>query len=254
MRSWVGRGRLASWRAALPQTGMWRRVTPPLAAQDRLEIEEQARERARLLLDRYGVVFRDMLVRESGAFQWGAAFRALRLLELSGEAVSGRFFDGPAGLQFLSHRGLAVFRRLFGTDADGRGRAAPGRETFWLCALDPAAPVFAGLVLPGEGAPHRPPRRAEGTHLVFCGQELALVSEGRGKDLFIGPGPDDPATPELFTPLVHLLTRPEKPLRRVAVVRINGQPAVTSPYRPALMRVFQVTADHKGLSLTLRQP
>jgi hypothetical protein len=59
--------------------------------------------------------------------------------------------------------------------------------------------------------------------------------------------------PELFTPLVHLLTRRESPLRRVAVARINGQPAAASPYRQPLSELFQITADHKGLSLTLRQ-
>lgn len=259
-RTRTTRGRLAAWRAALPYEGVWRLVPPPPVVEgvegvedveDRLEIEERARERARLLLDRYGVVFREMLAREAGPFAWGAVFRALRLLELSGEAVSGRFFDGAPGLQFLSHRGLAVFRRLFGAEADGRRGAAPGRDVFWLCALDPAAPLLVGLVLPGEGSPPRPPRRAEGTHLVYCGQELAMVSEGRGRELFIGPGPDDPLMAELPAPLAHLLTRNENPLRRVAVARINGQPAVTSPYRQALARMFQVTADHKGLSLTL---
>jgi ATP-dependent Lhr-like helicase len=246
----VSRGRQASWRAALPWAGRWRRTEAVPAPEDDLERLELARERARLVLDRYGVVFRELLVRESGPFCFGQLWRALRLLELSGEAMSGRFFTEAAGVQFISHRGLAIFRRLTQSSPSGRtdGGGAWG-GVFWLCALDPAAPVLAGLALPGEGAPDRPPRRAEGTHLVFRDGDLALVSEGRGRELFIGPGADAPDLDRLFEPLVHLLTRRVNPLRRLAVARINGRSAATSPYLAALARVFSVTADHRGLSL-----
>jgi len=248
----ASRGRLASWRAALPQAGRWRRVEAVPAPGDEVERLELARERARIVLERYGVVFREMLVRESGPFSWGELWRALRLLELSGEALSGRFFAETTGVQFVSRRGLAVFRRLFGCEPVVAGEAAQGGEVFWLNALDPAAPVLTGLTLPGEGASTRPPRRAEGTHLVFRGGGLALVSEGRGRELFIGPGPDDPGLGELFAPLVHLLARRVDPRKRLGVSRINGQSAATSPYLAALARVFSVTADHKGLSLHAR--
>jgi ATP-dependent Lhr-like helicase len=245
----ASRGRLASWRAALPQAGRWRRAEAASAPEDEVERLERARERARIVLERYGVVFRELLVRESGPFSWGELWRALRLLELSGEALSGRFFTEAAGVQFLSRRGLAVFRRLFGGEP---AEAAPGGEVFWLNALDPAAPVLTGLTLPGEGAPTRPPRRAEGTHLVFRGGELVFASEGRGRELFIGPGPDDPGLGALFAPLVHLLARRVDPCKRLGVSRINGRSAAASPYLAALARFFSVTADHKGLSLHAR--
>ncbi len=250
-RSPVSRGRLASWRAALPRTGLWRLAPRPEVSHDVLDREERARERARLLLDRYGVVFREMVEREQGAFAWGMVFRSLRLLELAGEAMSGRFFAGISGIQFTAPRGLAHFRRAFPGDGGGDGRdgAVFGRAGYWLCALDPAAPILSGLTLPGQGSPGRPPRRAVGTHLVFRGTRLVMVSEGRGRDLYIGPGPDDPDPADLFSPLAHLLARRGDGARRVAVARINGLPAVASPYRETLARVFEVTAGHKDLSL-----
>ncbi|QLA15985.1 DEAD/DEAH box helicase [Desulfolutivibrio sulfoxidireducens] len=254
-RTRVSRGRQAFWRAALPRAGVWRLSPRPEPSGDRLELDERARERARLLLDRYGVVFREVLGREEGPFAWGAVFRALRLLELAGEAMSGRFFADVPGPQFISPRGLAVFRREFpGREgAGGKGGRVLGRAAYWLCALDPAAPILSGLALPGEGSPGRPPRRAEGTHLVFRGTGLVLVSEGRGRELFIGPGPDDPDPAALFSPLAHLLTRRGGSAGRLAVARINGLPAMESPYRATMGKVFEVTADHKGLSLHPRR-
>ncbi|NMC48785.1 MAG: ATP-dependent helicase, partial [Desulfovibrio sp.] len=249
-RTRVGRGRLAAWRSAMPQVGLWRRVEPAPRPGDELEEHERDRERARLLLDRYGVVFRELLVRESDQFSWGGVFRALRLLELSGEVVSGRFFDGPEGIQFASRRGVAVFRRLFGGREPGAPvGGAPAGDMVWMSALDPAAPLASGLALPGRDVPRRPPRRAGGTHLVFRGGELVFVSEGYGRDLFIGPEPEEEGIGHVFAPLSHLLSRRVRPLRRLAVAGVNGRPAATSPYLPALARVFQVTADHKGVNL-----
>lgn len=246
----VGRGRLAAWRSALPQVGLWRRAEPAPRPGDELERDERDRERARLLLDRYGVVFRELLVRESDPFSWGGVLRALRLLELSGEVVSGRFFDGPEGIQFASRRGVAVFRRLFGGREPGAPvGGTPEGDMVWMSALDPAVPVVTGLALPGRDVPRRPPRRAGGTHLVFRGGELVFVSEGYGRDLFIGPEPEEEGLGHVFAPLSHLLSRRARPLRRLAVAGVNGRPAATSPYLPALARVFQVTADHKGVNL-----
>ena len=58
---------------------------------DLLEIEERKKDRARMLLDRYGIVFRELLQREAPGFRWADVFRPLRLMELSGEVNILRF-------------------------------------------------------------------------------------------------------------------------------------------------------------------
>ncbi|HQK89284.1 MAG TPA: ATP-dependent helicase, partial [Acidobacteriota bacterium] len=101
----AGHGRrtgLARWRASRPWAGLWRALPADPEPADALERLELAKERVRLLLRRYGVVFRELLAGERPELRWGAVFPALRLMELSGEAVAGRFFDGVPGIQFAS--------------------------------------------------------------------------------------------------------------------------------------------------------
>ena len=55
---------------------------------------------ARRLLSRYGVVFRDVIARESVAPPWRELLRAYRRLEARGEIRGGRFVAGYVGEQF----------------------------------------------------------------------------------------------------------------------------------------------------------
>ena len=55
---------------------------------------------AQLLLNRYGIVFRDLLVLESNTPRWGLLLRMLRRLEDRGQIRGGRFVSGFGGEQF----------------------------------------------------------------------------------------------------------------------------------------------------------
>ena len=55
---------------------------------------------ARMLLARYGILFRDLLVRESNAPKWRDLLNILRRLEARGEVRGGRFVTGFGGEQF----------------------------------------------------------------------------------------------------------------------------------------------------------
>ncbi|HWH79106.1 MAG TPA: hypothetical protein VNT76_17110, partial [Candidatus Binatus sp.] len=59
-------------------------------------VERQARQ----LLDRYGIVFRDLLARESALPSWRSLLAIYRRLEARGEIRGGRFVDGFVGEQF----------------------------------------------------------------------------------------------------------------------------------------------------------
>ena len=62
--------------------------------------DERTMHWCRLLLRRYGVMFRDLLANESAAPSWGSLVRAYRRLEAKGEIRGGRFVAGVAGEQF----------------------------------------------------------------------------------------------------------------------------------------------------------
>ena len=98
--------RLAPLFGRLVSPGSPTQASEPL---DALDLEELNKDRVRVLLDRYGVLFRELLSRELPAFQWSRVFRSLRMMELSGEVLAGQFFEGVHGLQFASQ---AAYRRL----------------------------------------------------------------------------------------------------------------------------------------------
>ena len=67
-----------------------------------LRPRNEKRTARRLLLDRYGILFRELLQRELPAFRWSSVFRSLRIMELSGEILAGYFFHGIPGPHSLS--------------------------------------------------------------------------------------------------------------------------------------------------------
>ena len=219
---------LSSWG------GAWFRLPEPEPVSDLLELEELKKDRARLVLDRYGVVFREILDREAEPLRWRSLFRSLRLMELSGETLSGIFFDGVPGPQFITP---GAFQKL--------RRKSPSKAVFWINALDPASPCGLGL----DSLRGQYPKRTASTHLVFRGEDLVLTSERNGKSLIINIEPDDKDLPLCLAPLKNMLYREFQPVRKIRIETINGAPAAQSPYLEALRISFETTLDYKDIVL-----
>ncbi len=222
------------WRGSTVYPGSWQPLPQPAPPGDPLEKEERNKDRVRLLLDRYGVLFRELLQRELPALRWKGLFRALRLMELSGEILAGHFFEGVPGPQFASHR---AFRLL--------SRGLPEDAVFWLSAADPASACGLGL----DGLRSSLPPRVAGTHLVYHGPRLVLESRRNGRRLVFHVPPDDPRLPEYLAPLDHLLTRARQPVRQLEIETIDGGPAASSPFADLLGAQFDLRRDHHSLIL-----
>ena len=67
---------------------------------------------ARLLLGRWGVLFRDLLARESAAPPWRDLLPVLRRLEATGEIRGGRFVAGYSGEQFALAEAVDLLRAI----------------------------------------------------------------------------------------------------------------------------------------------
>ena len=93
---------------------------------------------ARQLLLRWGVVFRDLIARETLAPPWREVLRVLRLLEARGEIRGGRFVDGFLGEQFARPEALESLRST---------RKMTDNTTVELSAADPLN--LLGITLPG---------------------------------------------------------------------------------------------------------
>jgi ATP-dependent Lhr-like helicase len=238
-RPWGQRRQFSEWKAALPFAGNWYRVPKPGHAPDPVEEVEKNKDRVRLLLDRYGILFRELLQRELPAFRWPAVFRTLRLMELSGEILTGYFFHGVPGPQFLSHEGFRILQE--GMDEE---------KIYWISAMDPASLCGLDLALLRDA---RLPRRIMGTHLVYRGTTLLLISKQNGKRLVFRVPPDDPQIEDCLEFVRVLLTRKFKPLRRITVETINGEAPVRSPYLNALRTRFDISTDHTRAVLYTKQ-
>jgi ATP-dependent Lhr-like helicase len=110
------RGRRGSWRQGVE--GRWTLLP---AAEPIEDVEELAETVAWQLLLRWGVVFRDVYLKERLAVPWREVLWALRRLEARGLVRGGRFVTGVTGEQFAEEAILALLRSA----APAELRAAP---------------------------------------------------------------------------------------------------------------------------------
>jgi ATP-dependent Lhr-like helicase len=94
---------------------------------------------ANQLLLRWGVVFRDLLARETLAPAWRDLLTVLRRLEARGEIRGGRFIAGLVGEQFARPEAIDLLRSI--------RRSQDRPEQIAVSAADPLN--LAGIILPG---------------------------------------------------------------------------------------------------------
>ena len=87
--------------------GRW---TPLPAAQPVADADELAEAVAWQLLLRWGVVFRDVYLKERLAVPWREVLWALRRLEARGLIRGGHFVTGITGEQFADERACSLLR------------------------------------------------------------------------------------------------------------------------------------------------
>ncbi len=140
-------------RPTRSSAGRWSLLTEGLHAAP--TIIEQARRTdaavesaAKMLLARYGILFRDLLTRESNAPKWRDLLNILRRLEARGEIRGGRFLSGFSGEQYALPEAVESLR------------AARTRECSAVIPVSAGDPMnLAGIVIPGDRIPAVPGRQ-----------------------------------------------------------------------------------------------
>lgn len=231
------RSGFARWKSSRPFAGNWFLLPKPTPPEDQLDATERQKEKVRVLLDRYGILFRDLLARELPSMRWGEVFRALRLMELSGEIAGGYFIDGIMSVQFASMQTIRILQQ--GVQSD---------EVYWISAVDPAS--LCGIQI--KGLPYPLPERRAGNHVVFHGNKLVLVSKRAGKELEILMDTNDKHLPNYFEMFETWMSRTAQPMKSVVIEKINDNRAMGSPYIDVLKEIFQVTEDYKQVTLRKR--
>ncbi len=122
--------------------GRWSLVPGPAPVADRDELVEALADQ---LLQRWGVVFYDLVAHEHPAVPWRDLQWALRRFEDRGLVMGGRFVKGFSGEQFAlpeAVEGLKAVRKQ-----------PPSERMIRVCGCDPLN--VTGVILPGERTPAR---------------------------------------------------------------------------------------------------
>ncbi len=126
-----GKGRSARPRHAAGRWALLRTATTAASASHEAFANQ--------LLLRWGVVFRDLLARETLAPAWRDLLIVLRRMEARGEVRGGRFVTGLVGEQFARSEAIDLLRTM--------RRLDEGTEALTVAATDPLN--LAGIILPG---------------------------------------------------------------------------------------------------------
>jgi len=193
-----------------------------------LERDEINRDKVRLLLRRWGILCRPLLETET-LFSWAELLPAMRRMELAGELVTGRFFEGIQSLQFAVPS-IAEELEVAEAAIAGTSAGAAGSPVYWMNAADPASPAgwnIAGLNL-------RLPSRNAASRLCFRGKDLAAVSGKSGKELELFVSEDDPDLRKILAFVALPRTRACHPVQKITLETINGKPAAETFCAPLL--------------------
>ncbi len=134
------RGLRRGLRAATGASGRWSLLPGPAIGADRDELAEAVAEQ---LVARWGVVFRDIAVRETLAIPWRDLLWAFRRMEARGTIRGGRFVTGFSGEQYAHPDAIDVLKTVRKQQHTG--------ETVHISAADPLN--LTGIVLPGPRVP-----------------------------------------------------------------------------------------------------
>jgi ATP-dependent Lhr-like helicase len=192
-----------------------------------LPADEIASRQARQLLARYGVVTRDSLAGEEGAWNWDRIYATLQRLEMRGEVRRGYFVHGLPGVQFALPEVVERLRGLRGSDDDA---------LVVLNACDPAnlyGPAQEGGPLTAAGEPLAF-ARIPSTWLVQQRGLPVVVAEDTASRITTAQGAGDVVVQAALQALVQHLAAFE---RRLTVHTWNGDPVLESRGQPLLEAV-----------------
>lgn len=200
---------------------------------------ERAHARAIKLLERHGIVTREVGVLEALPGGFSAVYPVLRAMEDGGKIRRGYFVEGLGGAQFAFP---GAVDRLRGFRHD-----EPQRDVQTVAATDPANPYGWILPWPTRDETQPSPKRVAGASVVLVDGVATLYVPPRGKNLITFPAADDP---EILAAaggaLVAIAARRRGKSLRIETV--DGEPAGSSRHADPL-RQIGFRAGYRGLEL-----
>ncbi len=252
------RGRRFAGRSSAHLPGRWSLTAALFAAGEwaggraggRAQSTERLRAQAELLLERHGILTRELVLAEGVPGGFAALYPELCRLETLGTARRGYFVEGLGGAQFALPGAVERLR------SQREAGPADAPRAVVLAATDPAQPYGAALpwgAAPGSGRPGS--GRQPGASVVLLGGEPVLYLERGGRTLRVLAETGTPAEGACHPAAAArgdaggVDSRVEQALRalaeharagrlpaRIALERVDGEPVLGSRWEAVLER------------------
>lgn len=219
-------------RAGLHSEGRWSLIHYGMP-----ETEQRAIEEARRLLDRYGVITRELAELAGCAISWRILYEVLSRMEWAGQVRRGYFVEGWSGAQFAWPEAAQQLSANW-------TRTGPETSCILIHSMDPAN-VF-GLI---EALPS-PVARRPGNWLVVRGGQVVLGVEAHGRRLLPAHDASGDDLAEAARCLRGLLRIGDtiQPRGKVTVEIWDGQPVTSSPGR-SILEAAGFVRDYQAMTL-----
>ena len=195
---------------------------------DQIEEEGQGTARdtelvAKTYLRRYGIVFKRLLTRETGAPGWRDLLMVYRRLEARGEIRGGRFVSGMSGEQFALPEAVAQLRSIRRLQGSGH-----------LVSVGAADPLnLTGILTPGERIPGLTSNR------VLYRDGVPVLAKEAGQVRSLTPDEGEPSAE-----LLHALVRKASTPALHRYLGMSGAPAASVPLNRPPKRGRTTLARH----------
>ncbi len=211
----------------------------------RPEPEAQAVTQASLLLERYGIVARELALLDPWLLPWRVLYEVLSRMELAGQVRRGYFVEGLSGAQFALPEAAQQLQELHIPST----ATAPA---LLLHSMDPAN-------LYGSGAPFdiplldggtRPLLRRPGNWLILRAGRPVLLIEQHGKRLtaLASASREDVSAAVACLPGILDNRRGPAARHKITVEEWNGQPVTASEGRE-LLEAAGFVRDYQAMTL-----
>ncbi len=227
-------------------TGRWSLVDQlrrPLASPT-----EQATARALQLLERYGVLTREMALAEGAVGGFAGVYPILKELEDRGQVRRGYFVSGLGAAQFALPGAVDRLRSERDDHAHiGAGHADEEQPLLVLASTDPAQPYGAALPWPETAGRAS---RSIGAYVVLRRGHPVVYLERGGRSITLFPtedGPDLADDPAWVLALAGLVAR--KQIKRIEVTKVDGAPTAERPEIRDLLLANGFKQGYKGPTL-----
>ena len=214
--------------SASPPSGSGRWYLVESLLQPAPDVTARSKALAELLLERTGILTRDVASAEGIPGGFSGIYPVLRALEDAGRVRRGYFIEGLGGAQFAS------------PGAVDRLRQPSSGEALLVAAADPANPYGAAVAWPSNETGR--PSRSAGAYVITVGGGLVAFIERGGRKVLTFTGDDG-----VLNQAVDVLRKLGARRRRFEIETVDGERAAATPLGALLMGAG-FTDSYKGLA------